>query len=207
MMNYPNFKSAFFESGIVTSEKIFAVAEDFDRSNLSIWERKGLLIKLRNEFYSFPEYLEVPGFRLFLANRIFFPSYISLHSALVYHGMIHYEIDKTITSIVTSKRAYFANDFGVYSFQKVKEAVFFGFEILPDYKEFDILMATPEKALLDLLYLYPHYNTLQAVRELELDGDFMRNKFDAKIFRDFLIQVNNKTLILRGEVLLSAFNL
>lgn len=206
-MNYPNFKTTFFQSGIVTSEKIFAVAEDFDRSNLSIWERKGLLIKLRNEFYSFPEYLEVPGFRLYLANRIFFPSYISLHTALVYHGMIHYEVEKTITSIVTSKRAYFANPFGVYSFQKVKNSVFFGFEKIPDYKDFDILMATPEKALLDLLYLYPYYNTLQAVRELELDSDFMRNKFDANRFREYLVQVNNKTLILRGEVLLSAFNL
>lgn len=206
-MNYPNFKTTFFDSGIVTSEKIFAVAEDFDRSNLSIWERKGLLIKLRNEFYSFPEYLEVPGFRLYLANQLFFPSYISLHTALVYHGMIHYEVEKTITSIVTSKRAYFANDFGVYSFQKVKESVFFGFEKIPEYTDFDIFMATPEKALLDLLYLYPYYNTLQAVRGLELDSDFMRNKFDAKRFRDFLIQVNNKTLILRGEVLLSAFGL
>ncbi|MDD4636012.1 MAG: hypothetical protein PHI48_07625 [Bacteroidales bacterium] len=206
-MNYPNFKTTFFEYGIVTTEKIFEIAKDFDRSNLSIWERKGLLIKLRNEFYSFPEYLEVPGFRLYLANRIFFPSYISLHSALYYHGMIHYEEEKTITSIVTSKRAYFANPFGVYSFQKVKEAVFFGFEKIPEFEKLGIMMATPEKALLDILYLYPHYNTVQAVRELELDPDFMKTKFNVDRFRDYLIQVNNKTLILRGEVLLSAFGI
>ncbi len=207
MMNYPNFKTTFFESGIVTSDMIYAVAEDFDRCNLSIWERKGLLIKLRNEYYSFPEFLKVPGFHLYLANRLFFPSYISLHSAFIYHGMIHNKLDEKITSIVTSKRAYFANAFGVYSFQKVKEAVFFGYEALPEFKDFDILMATPEKALIDLLYLFPHYNSQEAIMELELDEDFMKKQFDPQRFREFISQINNKTLILRGEVLLATFDL
>jgi len=38
-----------------------------------------------------------------------------------------------------------------------------------------ILFAFPEKALLDLLYLYPFYNTEAEIENLRLDNDYLAN--------------------------------
>ena len=35
------------------------------------------------------------------------------------------------------------------------------------------MMATPEKAIIDLLYLYPQYSTLDEMHELRFDEDMM----------------------------------
>lgn len=167
--------------------------KDFDRNNLTRWCRKGLLVKLRNEYYAFPEYRQVPGFSRYVANRIYNPSYISLHSALSFYGMIPEEVVQ-LTSVTTLKTARFENDFGSFHYQNVKESLYFGYDIkmLPDGR--GVLMATPEKALLDLLYLNPFYTTEQDMEELRLDEDYLANELDAGRLADYASRIGSRTL-------------
>lgn len=111
-------------------------------------------MKLRNGWYAFHECLSLPDFQQYIANRIYRPSYISLHTALSHYGMIPEEVMKT-TSVTTLKTAEFKNAFGVYAYQMVKRELMFGYQPKPMADGRSILFATPEKALLDLLYLYP----------------------------------------------------
>jgi predicted transcriptional regulator of viral defense system len=87
-MNFQEFRNAFYELALFTPSQVYSWQPGFDKNNLLNWVKKGFLLKLRNGLYTFPEYLAEPGFGLHIANRIYRPSYISLHSALSFYGMI-----------------------------------------------------------------------------------------------------------------------
>ncbi|MDR0864573.1 MAG: hypothetical protein LBO74_06540 [Candidatus Symbiothrix sp.] len=108
-MNYLQFRNRFFDLGCFNVHQVYAWQADFDKSNLTRWTKQNLLIKLRNGYYSFPEYLNHPDFVFFVSNRIYRPSYISLHSALAFYGMIP-EAVVQISAVGTLKKATFEND-------------------------------------------------------------------------------------------------
>ena len=192
-MNFLSFRNLLYPQGCFNINQVLLWEKDFDRNNLTRWCRKGLLVKLRNEYYAFPEYRQVPGFSRYVANRIYNPSYISLHSALSFYGMIPEEVVQ-LTSVTTLKTARFENDFGSFHYQNVKESLYFGYDIkmLPDGR--GVLMATPEKALLDLLYLNPFYTTEQDMEELRLDEDYLANELDAGRLADYASRIGSRTL-------------
>lgn len=68
-------------------------------------------------------------------------------------------------------------------------------------------MATPEKALLDLLYLYPFYKTEQDMLDLRLDEDFMEDEFNVGSMNDYLARINSNALSQRVNTLLKAYNI
>ena len=88
-----------------------------------------------------------------------------------------------ITSVTSLKTASFANDFGEYSFKSVKSDLMFGYFRRPIAGDRAVPYATGEKALLDLLYLYPFYNTASELLELRLDPDILRENLDRRTWR------------------------
>jgi predicted transcriptional regulator of viral defense system len=62
-------------------------------------------------------------------------------------------------------------------------------------------MATPEKALLDLLYFHPEYKSASDMENLRLDRDAMHEEFDWKRFRAFLERFDNRALSQRATVM------
>lgn len=165
----------------------------FDRNNLTRWVKKGLLVRLRQEYFAFPEYLRQPDFAQYIANRIYRPSYISLHTALSFYGMIP-EAVVQITSVSTLKTASFRNPFGEYSYKSVKSGLMFGYEPRPTADGRTLLFATPEKALLDLLYLYPFYDSKDELEQLRLDEDYMQEELNRERFYECLGRFRNKAL-------------
>ena len=157
-MDYIEFKSVFLDKVCFSSHQIHSKYPEFNTNNLTRWIKKGLLVKLRNGHYAFPEYLEEPASPFYIANRIYRPSYISLHSALAFYGLIP-EAVVQVTSVSPLKTVEFKNRFGIFSYKSVQPALIFGYDQKPFLKSITMLMAQPEKALLDLLYLYPFYNS------------------------------------------------
>lgn len=185
------------------TNQVFAWKPDFEKNNLWEWTRKGLLIKLRNGYYTFPELKNKPGFQFLLANRIYRPSYISLYTALSFYGLIPEAVVR-ITSITSLKTAKFNNRFGEYSYQTVRSDLFFGYELKP-FDERSILFATPEKALLDLLYLNPFYKTESDFQNLRLDEDFMQSSLNISLFQDYLKQFGGLSFSKRANLLLKTY--
>lgn len=83
-----------------------------------------------------------------LANFLYQPSYISLESALNFYGILS-QFPYEITSVTTKKpkEKLFHNK--IFTYRRLKKELYFGYQKIDDY-----LIAYPEKALLDQLYLH-----------------------------------------------------
>lgn len=205
-MVYQDFRNAFFDQICITNKLIQAWYPGFDKNNLGRWVNKGYLIKLRNGYYTFTDHTTIPGIQLYLSNRIYRPSYISLHTSLAFYGLIPESIIQ-ITGVSTLKTAGFQNDTGVFSYKSIKSGLFFGYELLPFQGEKTILMATPEKAIVDLLYIYPFYNNENELITLRLDEDFLEENFNTNLFMMYLDEIKNLALEKRGRLLLKTYSL
>lgn len=204
-MNYLEFRDEFFEVGCFNTHQVYAAHPDFDKNNLTRWTKQRLLIKLRQGYYAFPEYLSQRDFSLYISNRIYKPSYISLHTALAFYGMIP-EAVVQITAVSSLKTAEFENEFGTYSYKKVREDLIFGYDLKP-FGDRTIQFATPEKALLDLLYLYPFYNTQEELQELRLDEDYMQDDLNIERLNKYAEQFGSKALDKRIKIMKNTYGL
>ena len=175
-MYFQEFRRQMYPLGCFTTNQAYAWRDGFDKNNLTRWVSQGLLIRLRNGYYTFPEYLGNRDFAFYSANRTYRPSYISLHTALAFYGLIPESIVH-ITSITTLKTASFTNSFGTFTYNTVKPEMMFGYEPRPTshvsldtrHEPLTLLLATPAKAITDLLYLNPFYNTPAEMEELRID--------------------------------------
>lgn len=120
------------------------------RSHLSYMSRKGKLTRVRRGLYV-PA--DTSGISLLtLANKIYGPSYVSFETALAHHGLIP-ERTETMTSasMGKNKSKLFQTPLGAFSYRSVPSEVFpYGVERLGDENN-PFLIASPEKALCDLL--------------------------------------------------------
>jgi hypothetical protein len=80
-----------------------------------------------------------------------YPAYISLQSALFHHGLIE-QIPAVIYAVTPARPRRLRTPMGTISFHRMPPELFQGFELSSGS---DAKIATPEKALFDLLYLAP----------------------------------------------------
>jgi hypothetical protein len=117
---------------------------------LTRWVKKGYLLKLKNGIYAFnKDYGKIRGEAV--ATVLYQPSYLSLESALSYYGFIP-EMVYAYVSVTSKINRTFDNKLGHFIYRHVKSALFWGYvEVRTDNGRY--LIAEPEKAMLDYLYL------------------------------------------------------
>ncbi|MBN3033750.1 MAG: type IV toxin-antitoxin system AbiEi family antitoxin domain-containing protein [Candidatus Saganbacteria bacterium] len=91
-----------------------------------------------------------PVSELYLANKLYEPSYISLELALSYHRVIP-ETVYEITSITPKTTRRFETQGKVFSYRRLKQAAFTGYTTAKQ-RGMSFLIADPEKAFVDLNY-------------------------------------------------------
>jgi predicted transcriptional regulator of viral defense system len=187
-------------------DQVYAWQPDFDRNNLSRWTKKGLLTRLRQGYFTFPEYKEKKDYAYYFANRIYRPSYISLHTALAFYGMIP-ETVVQITSVTSLKTASFKNEFGEYIYKSVNKNLMFGYDLKSIEGGRALQFAKPEKALLDLLYLYPEYNLKQDFIDLRLDEEFLHEELNKQLLLEYKTKFKSKTIERRVKLFLTTYQL
>jgi predicted transcriptional regulator of viral defense system len=126
----------------------------------------GVLLRLRRGLWAFrdrvdplalPELVTAP-----------FPAYVSLQSALYLHGMIS-QVPAVTYAVTLARTRRFATPLGTVSVHHVQPGFFFGYEHVGRAGR----LATPEKALVDFLYLAPARSGLfRALPELEWPRTF-----------------------------------
>ncbi|MDO8880312.1 MAG: type IV toxin-antitoxin system AbiEi family antitoxin domain-containing protein [Coriobacteriia bacterium] len=155
----PVFNSGLLRAGDVDTVDI--------ASQLSRWVNSGRLIQLRRGVYALPEeYRSRAPHPFEVANLLVRPSYVSLESALSYHGVIP-EAVFTATSVTSARADEFLTPLGAYSFRHIASRFFWGYttETVSGAESF---VARPEKALLDLVYLRPGAGARSFLHELRL---------------------------------------
>ena len=81
----------------------------------------------------------------------------------------------------------------------------FGYDQKPFIKSITILMAQPEKALLDLLYLYPFYNTNSELKALRFDEDIMQELVNLERLNNYAEQIKSKALSKRVKLMIETY--
>lgn len=139
--------------------------------------KNGLLIHLARGRWALNDGINVLALPQILAAP--FPAYISLQTALFHYGMIS-QVPQVIYAVTVAKTRRWSTSLGIVSLHQVAPDFFFGYEPLAD----GVQIATPEKALLDVLYLSPTRSRLFArLPEIELPRDFSRDKLRSMMTR------------------------
>jgi len=137
---------------------------------LSRWRKSGRLIQLRRGVYALSErYRKNDPHPFTAANLMQSASYVSLQSALEYHGLIP-EYVPAVTSVTTGRPEQLDNSLGSFIYRHIQKALFFGYRRLDLGQGQSAFVAEPEKALLDLLYLTPGLGDSAYLRELRLQN-------------------------------------
>ncbi|GAB6118888.1 type IV toxin-antitoxin system AbiEi family antitoxin domain-containing protein [Dysgonomonas termitidis] len=90
-----------------------------------------------------------------VANHIYGPSYVSMESALHYYGLIPEQV-YTIRSITPNRSKYFENQIGRFEYITVNENYYsIGIKQQTVENKYTFLIATPEKALCDMISVTP----------------------------------------------------
>lgn len=126
-----------------------------------------VLIKISQGLWAFPDRAEALLIPQYLSAPL--PSYISLQTALYYHGMIS-QIPETIYAVSLARTRTYKTPMGVFSLHHVHPDYFYDYEQAGKY---GINMATPEKALMDIFYLASAKTKLfVSLPEVELPDTF-----------------------------------
>jgi predicted transcriptional regulator of viral defense system len=125
------------------------------------------VVRLRRGVWAFRERVDPLALPEYLTSP--FPSYVSLQSALYLHGMID-QVPAVTYAVSLARTRRFTTPLGTVSIHHVDPGFFFGFEHAGSSGG---RLATPEKALVDFLYLAPARSRLfRALPELELPARF-----------------------------------
>ena len=138
------------------------------RRQLSRWKQAGKIYQLRRGLYCLaPPFQKVKPHPFLVANRLLPASYVSLQSALAHYGMIPEHVPVT-TSVTTSRPAHWETPLGIFDFRHIQVDFFYGYRLVDLGEKQRAFIASPEKALLDLVYLEPGGDTLDYLVELRL---------------------------------------
>jgi len=140
--------------------------------------RRGLLTRVRRGLYVVaPKISHKPLSKFIIANHIYGPSYVSLETALEYHGLIP-EAVYQIRSVTPFRAKRYDSVLGRFLYFRVPEDYFQTGILIEGDDDGRYLIASPEKALCDLLMLTKdlRIQSLHSMREyLE---NFMRVDMD-----------------------------
>src|SRR5450830_515845 len=136
------------------------------------------LVRLRRGVWAFRDRVDALALPEYLTSP--FPSYVSLQSALYRHGMIE-QVPAVTYAVSLARTRRFTTPLGTVSIHHVDPRFFFGFENVGTSSG---RLATPEKALVDFLYLAPAKSRLfRALPELELPARFSPRRARAVVAR------------------------
>jgi len=181
--------------------------------NLVRWQKKGYILRLRNQWYAFNDAESHENIEWLAANLIYAPSYISLHTALSWHNLIP-EMIATTTSVTSLKTNKFSTLLGDFDYHRIKPDIFgFGYELenMEAYmgergKSRKIMVATPQKAILDFFYINNFYNTEKDFTDLRLN-DIELTKYINEEFFLFLERYKSKALERRIYLMIKTYAL
>lgn len=138
------------------------------------------------------------SYPFYLANIIRKPSYVTSWAALQYYNLTTESIC-TITSITPKVTREYKTKAGNFTYQSIKKSLFSDFILVNEAGKFDFFIASPAKALFDLLYFktsqlrgIPFDKIKVLIEGLRLDIDEMKEKEQDKFYTMIRKHLNNE---------------
>lgn len=186
---------AAFEGQLITHQVLISLLKTYRRPNDKIKALKdeGILEPVKRGFY-------IPGKatqikrpeRSLIANHLYGPSYVSMESALMHHGLIPERVF-TITSMTTKPSKSFKTPSGLYTYHYLPLPYYsFGLDTAMVNTNQQALIATPEKALADKILATPGIllrsmssTIAYLVEDLRMEESELK-QFDTHLMRSWL---------------------
>jgi predicted transcriptional regulator of viral defense system len=148
------------------------------------------IIQLKRGMYVSADFFEKNkndiSYSFYLANIIRTPSYVSAWAALQYYNLTT-EAIHSITSVTPKVTRKYQTKAGNFTYQSIKKEFFTDFALTKG--KFDFFIASPSKALFDLLYFrtnqfrsISYKNIKGLIEELRIDIDEMSKKEQEKFY-------------------------
>lgn len=162
------------------------------RRQLSRWRQAGKIYQLRRGLYCLaPPFQKVNPHPFLVSNRMLSASYVSLQSALAYYGMIPEHVPVT-SSVTTNRPALWETPLGIFDFRHIQVDFFYGYRLVDLGEKKQAFLASPEKALLDLVYLEPGGDTPDYLAELRLNN---LDRLNWQLFEHLARQIEKPKLL------------
>ena len=159
--NDPVFESSMLLAGNINPKIV--------RLQLSRWVNSRRIFQLRRGLYAIaPPYQKVKPHPFLVANHLQPASYVSMQSVLSFYGLIPETVNITI-SVTASRPERLVTPLGIFEFRHIKPILFFGYQ-MTNLGDQNALLAKPEKALLDLIYLQSGGESMDYLQELRLQN-------------------------------------
>jgi predicted transcriptional regulator of viral defense system len=192
--------------GIFSIGELELLYPGLDRRRLYEWQLKNYIIKLRSGWYCLPEFLREQYSTWIIANRVHEPSYISLESALSYHGFIPEGVYMT-SSVTTNRPTRLTMAGSLYAYSGLKNEYYFGYELIETGQDQrKVRMADPAKALIDFFYLHPRYNTVPEILQLRLNENLLSENLREEKLMQYLSRYQNRKLEKRVATVLQIYD-
>jgi len=149
--------------------------------------RDGFLIPLKKGLYTTRIYSLINkdnNFLEYLANIIYYPSYISLEYVLARCGAIP-EAVYVYTSVSSKTTRLFENQLGVFSYRNIKSSLFTGYDQILFNEKSMIKIARKSKALFDFFYFKPFRSYKNNLEDLRINWDSF-DENDLFEFKEFV---------------------
>ena len=197
--------------------RVFSIADvekqfpSMNPMNLVRWQSHGYILKLRNRWYAFNDAESHENLEWLAANLIYAPSYVSLHTALSWYNLIPEMVVPT-TSVSTRKTNRFSTPIGDFDYHRIKPELFgFGYilenmDASRNKKSRKIMVATPQKAVLDFFYINSFYDTEKDMEDLRLNDTELANTLN-KEFYQYLEMYESKALEHRIRLMTKTYGL
>ena len=169
----------------LTHQVLLSILKDYKRPNDKVHEllKSGMLLSIKKGLYIVGSSVNSQKPEPFLiANHILGPSYISLDTALSYHGFIPERVYE-IASVTTKASRKFSTPVGIFTYTNLQLPYYsFGIQQLRLSDEQNVMIASPEKALFDKVVTTPgiilrnRKNAFEyLVEDLRIDEDRLGN--------------------------------
>ncbi len=198
-MNYIEFQKKMHAFPVFSTGEIEKQFPRFNPRRLVEWQKKGYITRLRNRFYCFTDNTIDEYFLYFAANKFYKPSYVSLESALEYHGFIPEGVF-SVTACTTLKNQRFKTPLATFVYSHLKKELFFGYTLV-SWKDYRIAIAEPEKTLLDYLYLHPEIKHVEDIESLRWNPFSIREHTDPEKLTAYETHINSPSLSKRLSIL------
>lgn len=140
------------------------------RRQLARWNASGKVVQLRRGVYVLAApWRRVEPHPFLVANELQRPSYVSLESALAYHGLIPEAVPVT-TSVTTGRPGTLDTPLGRFRYRHLCPEAFFGYRRVAVFRGQEARVAEAGKALLDLAYLTAGGDAVEYLEGLRLEG-------------------------------------
>ena len=185
----PHFaKSTIYQLGIQLGLKKSTI-----NTYISRFLKRKEILSLKMGLYISAEFFEKNksdiSYSFYLANVLRTPSYVSSWTALQYYNLTT-EAIRSITSVTPKTTRDYETRDGTFSYQSIQKGLFSDYSLVKG--KFDFFIASPSKALFDLLYFRTRQfrgvdfeDVKKMVEELRIDIGEMdgaeRNKFYEKV--------------------------